>query len=38
VLPKTVVDAVERLAESLPRPVKQKLLVHMAARFVKHAH
>jgi hypothetical protein len=34
-LPKTMVDFVERLTDSLPRPVKEKLLVHMAARFVK---
>jgi 2-polyprenyl-3-methyl-5-hydroxy-6-metoxy-1,4-benzoquinol methylase len=37
VLSKTMVDALEQLTDSLPGPVKEKLLVHMAARFVKLA-
>jgi 2-polyprenyl-3-methyl-5-hydroxy-6-metoxy-1,4-benzoquinol methylase len=37
VLSKTMVDALERLTDSLPGPVKEKLLVHMAARFMKLA-
>jgi 2-polyprenyl-3-methyl-5-hydroxy-6-metoxy-1,4-benzoquinol methylase len=35
VLPKRCVDEVERLTEHLPQRMKEKLLVHMAARFVK---
>jgi len=37
VLPKIMVHGLERLTDSLPRSVKEKLLVHMAARFVKLA-
>lgn len=37
VLPKKIVDAVERLTCVLPKPIKEKLLAHMAARFIKLA-
>ena len=37
VLPKQIVDALEQLTCALPSKIKQKLLVHMAARFVKNS-
>jgi len=35
VLPRNVVDALEQLTCALPKTIKGKLLVHMAARFAK---
>lgn len=37
VLPRPVVVAFERLTDNLPGPIKEKLIVHMAARCVKLA-